>query len=118
MTRGRTGYFNGLAAEDIAARLYLVEGYRLLERRWKCAEGEVDLILGRAGAIVFVEVKARRVRDAAATAITPAQWRRLGEAASRYLAERAPDAACRFDVVLIDRAGRPERIENARSFDG
>jgi putative endonuclease len=68
--------------------------------------------------VVFVEVKARRTRDAAAGAVSPAQWRRLGAAAERWLAEQATGAPdCRFDVVLVDGAGVAERVENAHSFD-
>lgn len=117
MRAGRTAYFNGLAAEEIAAALYLAEGASLLERRWKCAHGEIDLILELGGVLVFVEVKARASRDAAARAISSRQWARLGAAAECYLAERAV-CDCRFDVVLVDGEGRAERIENARSFDG
>jgi putative endonuclease len=115
---GRTAHLSGLAAEEIAARLYAPDGARVLATRWRCPEGEIDLVLGLPGLVVFVEVKARRRRDAAASAITPAQWRRLAAAASRYLAERAePDVACRFDVVLVDGSGAAERICNAKSFD-
>ena len=47
-----------------------------------------------------------------------AQWRRLGAAAERWLAEQATGAPdCRFDVVLVDGAGVAERVENAHSFD-
>lgn len=116
---GRGAHFTGLAAEEIAARLYTAQGARLLATRWKCPEGEIDLIVGLPGLIVFVEVKARRDIDAAAAAITPRQWRRLGRAARRYLAEAPGGAAmdCRFDAVLIDGAGRVERVENAHFFE-
>ncbi len=114
--RGRTADLTGRAAEEIAARLYLAEGARLAATRWRCPEGEIDLVFAFPGEIVFVEVKARRTGDATG-AVTPAQWRRLGAAASRYLAELAGDVACRFDVVLVDGTGRAERIENAYSFD-
>jgi putative endonuclease len=118
MIGGRTAHLSGLAAEDIAARLYAREGFRLLATRWRCPEGEIDLVFGRRGRVVFVEVKARRRRDAAAAAIAPAQWRRLAAAATRYLDEIAePGSACRFDVVQVDRSGVAERIENAASFE-
>ncbi len=113
---GRGAYFNGLVAEEIAAGTYLRDGGRVLATRWKCSEGEIDLIVDLAGTLVFVEVKARRSHAAAGVAITPAQWRRLGAAAERYLAATGP-VDCRFDVVLVDRAGVAERIENAWSFD-
>lgn len=114
---GRQAYFNGLAAEEIAARLYEAEGARVLERRWRCAAGEIDLILAGPGGVIFVEVKARRDRDAAAGAISARQWRRLGAAAEVYLVGLPGAPECRFDVVLVDGTGRAERIENAWSFD-
>jgi putative endonuclease len=115
---GRGAHFGGLAAEEIAERLYLAEGATLEARRWRCAEGEIDLILRTGEGLVFVEVKARRGHAAAAVAISPAQWRRIGAAASRYLAETTDGSVpCRFDVVLVDRSGAAERIENAASFE-
>ena len=71
----------------------------------------------QAGEIVFVEVKARRAH--AAEAVTPRQWARIGAAASRFLAEMTDGSVpCRFDLALVDRSGRIERIVNARGFDG
>lgn len=119
MRSGQGAHLSGLAAEEIALRLYLAEGAKLLAARWRCPEGEIDLILELEGAIVFVEVKARRRRDTAAGAIPARQWQRLGAAACRYLAEHTDGTReCRFDVVLIDGAGRPERLVNAHAFDG
>lgn len=118
MTAGQRATLSGAAAEEAAARIYEAEGAMVIARRWRCPEGEIDLVVREAGMIVFVEVKARRSRDAAAVAIGPAQWRRLAAAAERFLAEAGGAAQpCRFDVVLVDRAGRAERIENAASFD-
>ena len=70
--------------------------------RWRCPEGELDLVVELPGEIVFVEVKARRAH--AAEAVTARQWARIGAAASRYLAERTDGATpCRFDLALVDR---------------
>lgn len=107
----------GHAAEEAAARFYRANGGRVRAARWRCPEGELDLVVDFPGEIVFVEVKARR-RHAAET-VTPRQWSRIGAAAIRFLAEETDGATpCRFDLALVDRAGRLERIENARSFDG
>ena len=54
MRAGRTAYHTGLAAEDIAVRLYEAQQGRVLERRWKRREGEIDLIVSLGGRIVFV----------------------------------------------------------------
>ncbi len=118
MTSGRTAHHAGLAAEDIAARLYEAEGGRVLARRWRCPAGEIDLIVALPDTTVFVEVKARRHRDGAALALGPVQIARLGAAAETWLAAHAPpDHACRFDLVLVDRTGRADRIANALSFE-
>lgn len=115
---GRRAGLTGHAAEEIAARLYAAEGAEVLATRWRCPEGEIDLIVKLPDVIVFVEVKARRARDDAAGAISARQWRRLGAAANRYLAELGDTPTdCRFDVVLVDGAGQPERLENAYAFD-
>lgn len=108
----------GLSAEEIAMRHYARDGARLLERRWRCAEGEIDLIFAGLDETIFIEVKARRTLETAARSVSPAQWRRIGMAAMRFLAERGLDTRpCRFDLVLVDGSGRSERIENAASFE-
>jgi putative endonuclease len=107
----------GLSAEEATAQRYRAAGGRVLAERWRKPEGELDLVIGMPGEIVFVEVKARRGH--AAEAVTPRQWARIGAAASRYLAEMTDGTTpCRFDLALVDRNGRTEVIENAASFDG
>jgi putative endonuclease len=119
LSTGSARHHGGLAAEEIAARLYLAEGAVLAAVRWRCPEGELDLVMRFADLIVFVEVKARRRLDAAASPVTPRQWARIGAAASRYLAaETDGTVPCRFDVVLVDATGRATRHESAASFDG
>jgi putative endonuclease len=109
-------HFSGLAAEETVSRAYRAEGGLVRATRWRCPEGEIDLIVELPGEIVFVEVKARRRHDPGA--VTARQWARIGAAALRYLAEHTDGTLpCRFDLALVDRAGRTERIENARSFE-
>ncbi len=110
-------HFTGIAGEESALRLYQSEGGRAAASRWRCPEGELDLVVDFPSEIVFAEVKARRRHDH--EAVSPRQWARIGAAASRYLAEQTDGTrACRFDLVLVDRSGTVERIENAVSFDG
>lgn len=115
---GRSAGFAGRAAEDAALRRYARAGARLLSRNWRasraCGGGELDLVLEADGAIVFVEVKARRTLAEAAHALRPAQRARILRAAEAYLAERgATGRAIRFDVALCDRMGGMEIVENA-----
>lgn len=110
-------FHSGIAAEELAARAYRHGGGQVRAARWRCPEGEIDLVVELAEEIVFVEVKARRGHDAGA--VSERQWNRIGAAALRYLAEETDGTRpCRFDLALVDRTGRLERIENARSFDG
>lgn len=113
---GRAAGLAGRAAEEIAERLYLDLGGRIAARRWRCPGGEIDLVVELGGETVFVEVKARRRRAAAALALRPNQAARLAAAAEIYLQGHG-GGPCRFDIVLIDRSGQAERIENALSFD-
>lgn len=120
MSTGSGRHHGGLAAEEIAARLYLAEGAEIAARRWRCPEGEIDLVLRLPGLVIFAEVKARgTAADAAAHAIPQRQWARVGAAASRWLAENTDGTLpCRFDAVIVDGTGRAVRYENAASFDG
>ncbi len=98
----------------MAAR-YAAQGGRVIARRWRGGGGEIDLILDQAGCIVFVEVKQAGDFDRAAARISPAQRARLFAAAEVYLGS-LPGAAlrdCRFDVALVDGAGRTRIVENA-----
>lgn len=77
--------------------------YRILARRYRIREGEIDVIARRGSTIVFVEVKARGEMESAMTAITPEKQRRFSRAASRWLASNQWAASCtlRADAVFI-----------------
>jgi putative endonuclease len=49
----------GRRGEERAAAWYLERGYRVLERNWRCAQGEIDLLCTRGPVLVVCEVKAR-----------------------------------------------------------
>lgn len=95
-------------------------GYRILDRNWRCRDGEIDLVVARPGTIVFCEVKTRSSDrfGAPMEAVTRVKQQRLRRLASRWLHEhesRAPEL--RFDVasVTLGGDGRPivEVIEGA-----
>ena len=46
----------GVAGEDAVAVWYSNAGYEVLDRNWRCREGELDLVLARGRAVVFCEV--------------------------------------------------------------
>jgi putative endonuclease len=111
----------GDAGEDAVARWYVAAGYDLVDRNWRCREGELDLVLRRDRLLVFCEVKTRRTTafGIPAEAVTVTKQRRLRALAMRWL-DAHPTArgrTLRFDVasVLAARGAEPliEVIEGA-----
>jgi putative endonuclease len=105
----------GAAGEAQAAAWYAAHGYVIVDRNWRCARGELDLVVRRGRELVFVEVKTRRTDrfGTPAEAVTLDKQRRLRVLAARYLAITGARAGhLRFDVVSI-LAGRLEVIEAA-----
>ena len=105
----------GATGEATAAAWYVSGGFTVLDRNWRCRDGELDLVLGRPGLVVFCEVKSR-TSDAfgvPASAVTPAKQRRIRHLAMRWLDEHDVHAAnLRFDVASVVE-GRVEVIESA-----
>ena len=102
----------GAAAEALAARFLQERGVRIVERNYRCRGGEIDIIARDGATLVFVEVRLRRgsAFGGAAASITATKQRRLGLAASHYLARLGREPPCRFAAILLDSL-ESERIE-------
>jgi putative endonuclease len=115
----------GKLGEELACAELARRGYAILARRYRTRFGEIDIVSGRPGLLVFVEVKARKTRrfGAAADAIPFWKRRRIAAMALDYQAwaGRLADR-CRFDVVAIDGIGTDRMtirvIEGAFWADG
>ena len=111
----------GDAGEDLVANWYTDAGYRVLDRNWRCREGELDVVAARDSVLVFCEVKTRRgtAFGSPAEAVTVTKQRRLRTLAMRWLDQHPAARArtLRFDVasVLAERGTPPvlDVIENA-----
>ncbi|MBV9655914.1 MAG: YraN family protein [Acetobacteraceae bacterium] len=113
--RGAEAQALGMDAEEIACRALVAEGWTILGRRLRTQAGEIDAVAERRGLLAIVEVKARPTLARAASALTDRQRSRLLAAAESLLAAH-PDwgaAGVRFDVLLVDPAGRVRRIADA-----
>ncbi|WP_066710987.1 YraN family protein [Celeribacter ethanolicus] len=113
--RGEKAYHFGLSAEEIVARHYAERSYEVLERRWRGAGGEIDLIFRNGEEIVFVEVKASKTHEAASAALGARQQARLCASAEDYIG-RLPTGLLtpmRIDVALVNGVGEVDILENA-----
>ena len=97
----------GRLGEELAAQHLVASGYELLDRNWRCARGELDLVaLAPDGTVCFVEVKARSGLGfgVPSEAVTVAKARRIHGLAVAWLADHRPEGhrgALRFDVVSV-----------------
>ncbi|GGM84960.1 UPF0102 protein [Thermopolyspora flexuosa] len=96
----------GRHGEEIAAAFIRNSGMRILERNWRCREGEVDILARDGDTLVAVEVKTRsgHSHGTALEAVTPEKVARLYGLATRWLAGRRERfARVRVDVVALER---------------
>jgi len=110
-----SSYQRGRRAEALAAWFLRLKGFSVLERRWSCPVGEIDLIARRGRLLLFVEVKARLDRVAALEALGARQRRRISRAAGAYL-QRFPQLAqldCRFDLIALRPWAWPDHVADA-----
>ena len=95
----------GAAGEDAVARWYAAQGYDVVDRNWRCRDGELDVIARRGALLVFCEVKTRTSTrfGVPAEAVTPVKVARLRRLAMRWLAEHRDARArdLRFDVASV-----------------
>ncbi len=115
VSRGLRSHLAGHAAEDQAARAYEDLGYEVLERCWRGAGGEIDLILRHGDVFVFAEVKTGPSYEAAIARINPRQMGRIQTSAALFLDQQAQGSLseARIDVVLVIGSGQVEILENA-----
>lgn len=95
---------SGRAAEDLAHDYLIKQGLKLVERNFRCRQGEIDLIMRQGESLVFVEVRKRAGSKfgGAAASITAAKQAKLISAAQIYLQSCQRMPACRFDAIAIE----------------
>ncbi len=119
----------GRRGEALAVEALIAAGLEIVERNWRCATGELDIIArdvapdyvqGEREAVwlVLVEVRTRRGArfGSALESVNGRKQAKLRSVAARYVQEHGWAGPWRIDVVAIqiDRAGAIESLEHIR----
>ncbi len=93
----------GAWGEDRAVLYLRLHGYRILERNFRCRQGEIDVIARRGETVAFVEVKLRKNAEhgEAREFVTASKQRRIVSTAEYWLAKNNCELQPRFDVIEI-----------------
>ena len=94
--------------ERVAARYLKKQGYKILERNYKTAHGEIDIICQNRDHLVFVEVKSRKddpknflEYGLPRTAVTRKKQSHILYSARTYIERFGTDKELRFDVIEV-----------------
>jgi putative endonuclease len=110
----------GAYGEDVAARHLTDTGMVLLDRNWRCREGEIDLVLRDGPVLVVCEVKTRTsilcgTPHEAITDVKLDRLRRLGQSWMRAHGVRVEET--RVDLVAVLRPPKgPAEVDHVRGI--
>jgi len=108
MSKQRTNL--GRKGEKISVEFLRKQGYKIMDRNYRCPQGEIDIVARDKGVLCFVEVKTRRTEKYGlpAEAVDWHKQKKLARIALTYLKEKnISQQDLRFDVVSV----YPDRIE-------
>lgn len=118
----------GRRGEKEAERALKRDGYKIVERNYRCRYGEIDLIATDKDALVFIEVKTRsnKAYGAPAEAVDHRKQGRIVRASMEYLSQvwKGSEPHSRYDVVSVEVASgtsgkfKTEIIKDAFSAGG
>ena len=111
---GRTG-------EELAAQYLAAAGYDVIERNWRCPQGEIDLVARDGTTLVIAEVKTRSSLDYGHPfeAVSAAKLSRLYLLAAAWMREHsAGQRNWRVDAVsvLLPGTDQPPVIEHLKGI--
>ncbi len=99
----------GRSGEELAVDHLLAQGYSILDRNWRCSQGELDIVARDGSTTVVVEVKARSGSRYGhpLDAITPVKLARLRRLAAAWCEARGGVERLRVYAIAViaDREG-------------
>lgn len=106
----------GRRGEELASAFLTRGGYLILDRNWRCAQGEIDVVAQHGDEVVFVEVKTRSsvAFGHPLEAITVKKLARLRRLAGAWCdAHPHPHSRIRIDAIgVIAPSSSPAVIEH------
>ena len=106
---GMESYKLGIEGEIFAEEYLLAHGYQIVEKNFRCQQGEIDVVARQTEFLVFVEVKNYSFHSLRSplSAIVKNKRENIIHAARVYLYKnRIKKTNCRFDILTIYR--RPD----------
>lgn len=107
----------GAYGESLAAKFLEDLGYEVVERNWRCPQGELDLIARDKDAWVFVEVKTRRSQSANSglEAVDEVKQQRMRRAIREWCRVREVSSLrLRIDAISVFISGSVIRFEHLK----
>lgn len=106
----------GSLGEEIAEDFLTRKGYKILEKNYRCREGEIDIVAEKDKEIVFVEVRTRKGKGYGIPeeTITEKKKEKMKTVALHYLATHPKvSPSWRIDFIAIEMGKKGEilRIE-------
>ncbi len=110
----------GKKGEDLACKFLKKDRYKILEKNFRCRQGEIDIIAeDKKGVLCFVEVKSRSTENFGLPieAVTHFKQKRLLATAFIYLeSKKIKSKDMRFDIVSVDLVNEETKISK-NAFD-
>lgn len=94
----------GRWGEQAAADYLEKQGYQILERNFRAARGEVDIIARQGKVLAFVEVKARSSNRYGLPeySVTPKKRMHIMSAAQEYILAHPEFSTWRMDIITVE----------------
>jgi putative endonuclease len=110
----------GNAGEDHAVEWLERRGFSIIDRNWRCARGEVDIVARDGDTIVFIEVKTRTGQTVGhpLEAVTPRKLARIRQLVPAWFhAHREQTArAIRIDCIAVTMIADHVAIEHVEAL--
>ena len=111
----------GKSGEHTACRFLKKEGYKIIEKNFRCRYGEIDIIASEKKVLCFIEVKSRKNSNFAVPEeyVDIRKQKKLIKTSLIYISKlKDTESDKRFDVVSVDfESGKCRKITNAFEAD-